>query len=381
MKRPKKKDRKKSKKKQEEKMEITDVLLRTSISVLFTSIFIILFVVCGGLFYFYSEVIVEQYIGYDFQVHFIDVGQGDSILIKFPNNETMLIDAGEEEEGKSVTNYTKRFLKEEGLEKLIYVVMTHPDADHIGGLLSVLNEIEVDTVYRPKVYTQEEYNNLNTTENLMISTTNTYNQVLSLIKEKGCQEIFSERGLNLNLGGCDLEFLSPELNYYTSTNNISAVIMLTYQTKKFLFTGDADSQIEQTLLSQYGEELQADVLKVAHHGSNSSSSIEFLEVVSPEYSVLSVAQNKDLPSVTVLNRLNSIDSEILTTSSNGSMAFTIENDEVIVATIENPSMDIALLISIYVLLLIFTWGIKVNKKENKRKIDIIKYNTINNYDI
>ncbi len=365
-------------KKKEIKIE-SNVIVRISLSVFFTTVFIILFIVCGGVLYFYDVVIVDKFQNYDFQVHFIDVGQGDSILIKFPNNQTMLIDAGDEEEGEVVTSYVKNFLNKEGLEKLDYLVLTHPDADHIGGAINVLENIEIDTIYRPKVYTSEEAENF-LNDNIMISTTQTYDRVISLAAEKGCNEIFSSKGIELNLGDCIVEFLSPESDYYTSTNNISAVIMLTYQTKKFLFTGDVDATIENTLISQYGNYLKADVLKVSHHGSNSSSTEEFLKVVCPQYAVLCVAPNRDLPSVEVLNRLHDIDSQILTTSTDGSIAMTIENDSIIYATTPNPTFDIALLISIYVLLLILTWGIK-QKEMPKRPKDVIRDNKENIYDI
>lgn len=357
----------------------SDVLVRSSLSVLFTSIFIVLFFVCGGLLYFYNVVIVDKFQGYDFQVHFIDVGQGDSILIKFPNEQTMLIDAGEEDEGETVTAYVNNFLKNEGLSYLDYLVLTHPDADHIGGAIEVLESIQVATVFRPKVYTPEEAADMSS-ENIMISTTQTYDRVISLVTEKGCNIIYNKQGIELNLGGCQVEFLSPASDYYSSTNSISAVIMMTYQTKKFLFTGDADATIENTLITQYGDYLKADVLKVAHHGSSSSSTEEFLQLVRPEYAVLCVAQNRDLPSVEVLNRLHDINSQILTTSSNGGIAMTVENDSIVYATAPVPTIDIALLISIYVLLLIFTWGIR-KKEKPKRPKNVIRDNKENNSDI
>ena len=334
-----------------------DILIRTSLSIFFTSIFIVLFFAFGGLLYFYNVVVVDKFSGYDFQVHFIDVGQGDSILIKFPNNETMLIDTGDREEGEKVSSYVNNFLRKEKLESLDYLVLTHPDADHVGGAIDVLNTVKVDTVFRPKVYTNLEAEQIST-EEIMISTTQTYDNVINLIIEKGCNVYYNEKGINMNLGGCEIEFLSPELNYYSSTNSISAVIMMTYQTKKFLLTGDADIQIENTLIEEYGEYLNADVLKVAHHGSNSSSSSELLEIVSPQISILSVSKNTSLPSVDVINRLNDINSKVLTTSSNGSIALTIENNDIIIATEPSPKIDIAILNTIYVIFLIFAWGIK-----------------------
>lgn len=366
----------KKRKKQKKKLVIkNDIMIRTSLSIFFTSLFIVAFFLCGGAVYFYDVVVVSEFKGYDFQMHVIDVGQGDSLLLKFPNNETMLIDAGEEDEGDTVTTYVKNFLKQEGLERLNYLLLTHPDADHVGGAVKVLQEIEVDTIFRPKVYTHDELLEMDDT-NVMESTTLIYDSVIKLIEEKGCNVIFNEKGLQYNFDGCEVEFLSPELDYYSSTNSTSAVIMVTYQTKKFLLTGDADAEIEETLIEEYGDYLNADVLKVAHHGSNSSSTTEFLSMVSPEYSILCTAKNKDLPSVEVINRLRAVNSRLVSTSSEGNFALTIENDGISIAEEPQPIFDIALIISIYVLALIFTWGIRSNKETKKK--DIIRDNQIKN---
>ncbi len=352
------KKRKAKEKFQEFKKEFfsSKTFFRFSLTILFTTIFLILFFCCGGLLYFYSTPIVDKFKGVDFQIHALNVGQGDSTLIKFPNNQIMLIDAGERDMGSHVTNYVKSFLESENLTKLDYLVLTHPDSDHIGGAIELLNSIEVDTVFRPKVYTEEEAENMS--GDVGISSTKTYDEVISLIKEKECDEYFSDNTFSMNLGGCRVEFLSPQESYYDKSNEYSAVIMITYQTKKFLFMGDADETIEQTLIENYGDYLKADVLKVAHHGSETSSSQEFLEIVNPTYALLYVDSNQDLPSIEILNRLHSLDCEILRTSTLGDFALTTLNNEIIYSKVASPSIDIALLISIYTLAVALTWGIR-----------------------
>lgn len=342
---------------------------RISLTIFLITLFLVLFFACGGMLYFYKVRVVDEFKGVDFQIHAITVGQGDSTLIKFPNNQTMLIDAGEREQGQHVTNYVSEFLKQERLEKLDYLVLTHPDSDHIGGAIEVLSNLEVGTVFRPKVYTEQEALLMDET-NISVSTTATYSQLIELIQEKGCTVIFNDNTLTYNFGGCQVEFLSPSENYYSESNQYSAVIMMTYQSKKFLFMGDADAEIEQTLINNYGDYLQADVLKVSHHGSASSSTYEFLEIVKPKYSLLYVDTSKDLPSSEVLNRLHEVGSVILQTSLLGDFALTTINNDIEVASAPTPSIDIALLISIITLLIIFTWGIKnpFNQKCKPRRV-------------
>lgn len=350
----------------------SDAIFRTSFSVLLTAIFIILFFLCGGNLYFTGTRAVSEFQAYQFEVHAIDVGQGDCTLIKFPNNQTMLIDAGNIDEGKKVTAYIKSFFKIHNLDRLDYLVLTHSDADHIGGAIDVLSNIEVDTVYRPNVYTQEEADDL-IDNDVFVTNTLTYQTIIALIKEKDCQVIFTEQGEQLNLGGAEVEFLSPHSQTnYTDSNSYSAVIMITCLNKKFLFMGDAGIDIENTLIAEYGSYLDADVLKVGHHGSDTSSSEEFLKLVSPSYSLLYISSNKDFPSQAVLSNLRELGSQVYSTYSEGDFAMTVSNDEIIVAHLLQPSFDIALLISIYVLLLLLTWGIKNRYNYGKkRRVKII----------
>lgn len=358
-------DKKRLKKKYDEKytkakyyLSRSDIIFRASLTLLLTTIFVILFFAFGGNLYFTSVRAVSEFKGYPLQVHAINVGQGDCTLIKFPNNETMLIDAGRSGEGERVVAYLKNYFKNEGLNKINYLVLTHSDSDHIGGAIDVLQNIEVDTVYRPNIYTQEEADELTDGSQVYVVDTQTYNTIIDLIEQKDCNVVVSQAGESMNLGGARVEFLSPNEEYYSDSNSFSAVIMITYQTKKFLFMGDAGVDIENVLIEEYGSYLDADVLKVGHHGSATSSSDAFLEIVSPSYSLMYISSNKDFPDTSVVNKLRELGSKIYSTYSEGDFAMTVYNDNIIFADAPEPTFDIALLISIYVIIVLLTWGMK-----------------------
>ncbi len=200
-----------------------------------------------------------------FEVQFIDCGQGDSILLR-SNNETMLIDAANNKDGASIVAY----LQSQGITRLDYVVGTHPDADHIGGLDTVIDTFDIGKVYMPK-----KQNN-----------TKTFEDVLTAISNKGLKISSPKPGTEITFGSAKLTILGPIEYYDDDNNNNSIVIRAVHGKNSFLFTGDAELQ-EETDLMDSGAELQATVLKVGHHGSNTATSRFFLEKVKPTYAVIS----------------------------------------------------------------------------------------------
>lgn len=200
-----------------------------------------------------------------FEVHFIDCGQGDSILL-LSEGKSMLIDAANNKDGEAIVKY----LKDQGVKTLDFVVGTHPDADHIGGLDTVINSFSVGKVFLPK-----KQNN-----------TKTFEDLLNAISDKGLKITSPKPGTEITLGAATLTILGP-MNYYEDdNNNNSIVIRAAHGENSFLFMGDAGLQ-EETDLMESGATLQATVLKVGHHGSNSSTSRFFLEEVKPVYAVIS----------------------------------------------------------------------------------------------
>ena len=232
------------------------------------------------------------------EVHFIDVGQGDSILIKSPNNKYMLIDGGIKGEGKKVVAYMRSI----GVTELQYVVATHPDADHIGGLIPVLNSIKIK----------------NFIDSGKVHTSQTYEEMLQLIDVKNIPYTVPQIGDEIKLDKeTSLQVISAN-EHATDNNEASVVLKMTYGEVSFLFTGDAGVEMEQQMLSK---NIEATVLKAGHHGSNTSSSAAFINKVKPEVAILSYGQDNKYghPHAEVVENLRAVKSKIYGTAESGTI--------------------------------------------------------------
>ncbi|HHV98151.1 MAG TPA: MBL fold metallo-hydrolase [Clostridiaceae bacterium] len=235
------------------------------------------------------------------KVHFIDVGQADSILIQMPDNKSMLIDAGNNNDGDDVVSY----IKSQGISKIDILVGTHPHEDHIGGMDTVIKSLDVGKVYMPKV----SHN------------TKTFEDVLLAVKSKGLKVSTAQAGVVLDAGSSvKAEMLAPNGNSYKSLNNYSAVIKITFGNTSFLFTGDAEKESEIEMLEK-GYNLKSTVLKVGHHGSTTSTSSEFLKAVAPVYAVISSGAGNDYghPHQEILSRLAQANIKIYRTDESGTI--------------------------------------------------------------
>ncbi len=232
------------------------------------------------------------------RVNYIDVGQGDSIFIELPNKETMLIDAGEAYEADNVINYIKNL----GISKIDYIVGTHPHTDHIGGLEEVINTFDVGSIYMPKA----------------TSTSKTYLDLLTTISDKGLKVKNAKSGVVvLDENDLKLEFIAPNSDSYSELNNYSAVLKLTYLDNTFLFMGDAETLSEDEVTC----DVDADVIKVGHHGSDSSSSVEFVKKVSPEYAIIMVGEGNSYnhPYQSIIDRYLGVGAKVLRTDLDGNI--------------------------------------------------------------
>ncbi|TQR19376.1 MBL fold metallo-hydrolase [Psychrobacillus vulpis] len=232
-------------------------------------------------------------VGKEMSVHFIDVGQGDSILIQSPEGKNMLIDGGKKDAGKQVVSY----LQSQGVDELDYVIATHPDADHIGGLHEVLNSISIR----------------NFVDSGKVHTTQTYENMLQLILDKNIPFIVPSKGDTIPLDP-NIEITVLNVGEDSSDNNEASIVLkVQYDDISFLLTGDADIGVEQTMLKHF--DLKSTILKAGHHGSDTSSSEDFIREVQPKVTVLSYGQDNSYghPNEDVVSRLNNIHSQVYAT--------------------------------------------------------------------
>ncbi len=208
--------------------------------------------------------------GAQMNVMVIDVGQGDSILVTMETGETMLIDAGESSEVSSI----KEELDERGITQIDILIATHPHADHIGGMTQIIESYEIGSIYMPD----------------MQSDSKTYKKLRSAIDARGIPLIEAFAGLTFQLGSAECMIVSPDEDADKDANNESVVLLLDYLDTEFLFTGDMEEWAEDTVLEN-GYPVDADVLKVAHHGSSTGTSEAFLSAVSPDYAVISCGKD------------------------------------------------------------------------------------------
>ena len=243
------------------------------------------------------------------EVHYIDVGQGDATLIKC-GSHAMLIDGGNNNKGTTVQLY----LKKQGVESLDYVIGTHPDADHIGGLDVIVYKYNCDTVIMPD-YEKD---------------TKTYQELVDVIHDKNMKITYPVVGEQYALGEAKFTIIAPNSNSYGgNANDYSVAILLEYGKNRFLFTGDAEEASEAEMLTN-GIDISADVYKVAHHGSRSASTQEFLNAVHPKYAVISCGEGNRYghPHAEVLNRLRSMGVEVFRTDEQGSIIASSDGENI-----------------------------------------------------
>lgn len=227
---------------------------------------------------------------------FLDVGQADCILI-LNKGKSVLIDAGNSNDGEFIVNGIKAL----GIKKIDYVIGTHVHEDHIGGMSYIVDSFEIGDFYLP----------YNTT-----TTTTYYKKLLTSLTEKEESILEICVGDKFNIGEVNFEAMAVDNSELENTNNTSIVLEMNYGSQKYLFMGDAETEVEEA--RNWND---VDVLKVGHHGSNTSTSQEFLNQVAPEISIISVGEGNsyELPKNKIINRLEKIGTTLYRTDKDGTI--------------------------------------------------------------
>lgn len=239
------------------------------------------------------------------QVHFIDVGQGDAILLDLDETE-VLIDGGDR--SPSVTVYLQDYVD----GTLEVMIATHPHADHIGGLIAVLDAFDVEEIWL----------------NGDTSTSNIYADFMDRVGVEGAEVKEATRGDTIVVDGLNFNVLHPVEPLFDDTNNNSIVLMLSYGDIDFLFTGDAEAEAEASIIAT-GVPADIEILKVGHHGSRSSSSQAFLNIVQPEVAIYmaGVGNRYGHPHAETISALKNIGAEVYGTDTHGTIVVMTDGDE------------------------------------------------------
>lgn len=265
--------------------------------------------------------IKDEYI----QVHYIDVGQGDSTVIELSNNKIIMIDTGTKSSATQLTNYLDTIIFDRASynNTIDYLILTHTDSDHIGGAIDILTKYEVKTVYRPN--------------ETVPTTSNIWQNTVTAINENAQHIIYNEKDLSIEYDDPNsfekdykLTFYAPIQESFPNNNDYSPFIIFETYSKRFMFTGDASSEIEKEVLDYYKNDLSVldiDVLKAGHHGSKYSNSEEFLNVTTPDYSIISCGEDNNYghPHNETINRLQAVGSQIFRTDINGTILAFIDD--------------------------------------------------------
>ena len=253
-------------------------------------------------------------LGDDFSASFVDVATADACCIRC-HDKNILIDSG------TSISYDKlsAYLKRNNFKSFDAVIISHLDSDHFGGLIKLLYDFEVKEIYMPKVADE------------LIPETEEYGMFLNSVKENKVEVKYPTIQSEVTIGDMSLNFISP-VRQYDNRNDNSLVVKITYKETSFLFTGDISEKVEEDLVNS-NIELKADVLKVAHHGSKTSSSEDFLKAVSPQISVVSVGTSDDtLPDYETMVRINHYSDSLYRTDKDKTIIITSNGNKLKIQT-------------------------------------------------
>ncbi len=240
----------------------------------------------------------------DLEVHYIDVGQGDSILVA-SQGQIMLIDSGERDDSNAVETYLIRH----GIHHIDRLIATHPHSDHIGEMAEIIYTFDVDEFMMPRI------------PDAYVPTTKCYEDMLNAINVRDV-DVMPPEDISFELGCCQVDVYTSDIKDSENLNNYSLIVKVKHGNNSFLFTGDCENEEEMSLLKK-GVDLRAKVLKAGHHGSSTSSSADFLDAVDPAYAVISCGKVNDYghPHEETVRRISKYARQTYITARDGTVVF------------------------------------------------------------
>lgn len=255
----------------------------------------------------------------DLNVHFVNVGQGDCIIIQFPDGANMIIDAGSVYNSNTIRDLILEYIDNLGITVFDYLMLTHTDGDHIYYMDDVILRYDILNFYSPSTSTSQ-------------ATSKAYKAYIDARDaESGAAYYINASGLCIEGAGYRIDFYSPSESFYSDVNNYSPIIILQYAGRKLMFVGDAEKEAEEEFLENNPGGIDVDLLKVGHHGSETSSTQEFIDAVKPEYAVICVNVQQALakkwihPNPDVLARLAGINCTVYRTDLRGNIVLTVNS--------------------------------------------------------
>jgi beta-lactamase superfamily II metal-dependent hydrolase len=255
--------------------------------------------------------------GNKLEIHFIDVGKGESTLVITPDGKTMLVDGGTVTSSQEIIT----FLNNRNVKKIDVLVISHPHDDRIGGLSSIIDEFRIGKVYMPGIGND----------------TQGFDSLLTKMSDKSLIVETAKGGVNVPLGvQATVNFLAPIAQTYDHINDYSAVIRVVFGNTSLLLAGDIEKPSEDHIIAN-NTNLASSILKVANYGSSLSTSPEFLQAVSPKYSVIFTGSTTDsYPSTLFIDRLVKSGTSIFMTSECGTISFFSDGNEISMKTQKSP---------------------------------------------
>lgn len=322
--------------------------------------------------------------------YFVDVGQGDGIAIRFPDGKTMLVDAGTRSSADNLIKYLKNNFFKPNENTFDYLLLTHSDEDHCGGMVKICQEFTINKIFRPYIYSYNEQKGYDETNGADMSNkttcgTDVYYRTINAFNAETSNIVFTDINVlnsteKIQGPGYSIDFYYPTKNYITKNdvgsvgtivNNYSPIMVLNYNGKRIMLTGDVATTAEALAMQSYNLP-DIDVLKVAHHGSETSTSAEFLAKTKPEHAVISCGEGNSHghPTSAALNRLTAAGSAIYRTDLNGNIVVNITtqpsaNINIYFDTTSNSVYIRAeyIMSGIIVVAIYFCFGIKVKTKQ------------------